>query len=842
MLLTALCLIGTAATLAPAKVTDTDPTAAAKAGTGTPQAGYTRIIVNGRTLTGPNSSARMQFGRIAIPAASLARALGDSISVETTARRIVVRQQGGTTTTFDAALGQATENGAVVLAISNSSELVFPANPDELLIPSEIASVLFGVAIRFDQRQNAVLVNRGFAGSNLTLSSANRGRAELYQASYEYSAAGYYGSLSQNLSLNAAGRLGDGRFNFMSDSSGSSLGGIRPRRLAFDLERPNGQHFTLGDFGSGAALPLITANVRGAMASMPLGSYTVAAFGGRSASGSVLPLPEPDDGGGLFRPRDPNRYDSTVLGGFLTSNELLGKKVILSAGGLGFSGPARNGQMASTSLNYGGSMLRLQADLAVGRFKGTTAEDRRADGMGTALDLAATFQLAENISIQGRYAHVGANFLSPQAGMREPIDLKAAGLTWSPAKWLTASFNASTARRPFADGRAESFASAAFGITPGGAKPRIYLSHTQSSSRLYRSGAFTLINASKEFQGWRLYVNATRIKTIGAASVNAQFGVNISVNDTNSLELSQGIGNRKALNGLAEWRTSRIAAGRLSLAAGIGYSRSTGTKVSTFEKLTAALALPRQTSVNISYMHTQTGPALLVQIRGTLFKKREASAFLNALPSEANRFSTVTGRVYQDVDANGAYDPAVDKAQSNVKVRVDGNRYVETDANGVFNFEAISSGGHKVYLDLLSVRADLTLVDGGSRELDLSGGSKANLDFRLVRTGRIAGRVWLDANGNGKLDSGEQPLADIRIVTASGRDTMTDADGYFTIADLAPGEHIILIDEKTLPEKTVAGAKPLAVQVFAGRETNEIELTAIPRPAEIKRFGQGSGK
>ena len=82
----------------------------------------------------------------------------------------------------------------------------------------------------------------------------------------------------------------------------------------------------------------------------------------------------------------------------------------------------------------------------------------------------------------------------------------------------------------------------------------------------------------------------------------------------------------------------------------------------------------------------------------------------------------------------------------------------------------------------------------------------------------------------------ESPLADIRIVTASGRDTLTDSDGCFTIGDLAPGEHTLLIDERTLPEKTIAASRPVAVQVFAGRETGDVLLVAIPLPAEVRHF------
>ena len=128
------------------------------------------------------------------------------------------------------------------------------------------------------------------------------------------------------------------------------------------------------------------------------------------------------------------------------------------------------------------------------------------------------------------------------------------------------------------------------------------------------------------------------------------------------------------------------------------------------------------------------------------------------------------------------------------------------------------------------------MLGGTAQDTTLTPGDNTVFDFRLVRTGRISGRIWLDKNENGKFDDGETPLADIRVVTGSGRDTLTDADGNFIIGDLPPGEHVILLDEKTIPEKTMSGLKPLAIQVFPGRETSDVGLAVIMIPAEIKRF------
>ncbi len=56
------------------------------------------------------------------------------------------------------------------------------------------------------------------------------------------------------------------------------------------------------------------------------------------------------------------------------------------------------------------------------------------------------------------------------------------------------------------------------------------------------------------------------------------------------------------------------------------------------------------------------------------------------------------------------------------------------------------------------------------------------------------------------------------------------------IGDLPPGEHAVLIDEKTLPDKTVSAAGTLSVHVLAESETANVNFYVTPAPPEIKRF------
>ena len=802
---------------------------------------FAAIIVNGRKLTGPDSQARRRNGLLMIPVTGVARALGDVVNIDAATRTVSVRRSTGMVADFDARTGVVRENGLDVLLVSNAGKIIFSPSADGLFLPAELAAALFDVSIRYETEKNAVIVTRGQAQTQPSISRNTQRFADLYRVDYDFSLNRYSSASAGNLSLTAYGRLADGRFQFSSNSDSTSRRGIHMRRVTFSLDRPNGQRFTGGDFEVGANLQFLSASIRGGSASVPVRGTVITAFAGRSFSGLYRPVSAQQ---GPTEPitsvRGSSRYDTNIFGFYATTLNRLSRRVnplTFSAGAMRFSGSQRSGDLVSAGVNYDVSRFSLQGDVGFGKFKGSRPDNSRFIGTGLAADVAGSLNVTENLTLHGRYSYIGKNFLSPQQGFREPTDMRSAGVRWSPVKWLTAAIQASATNRPGDARQNNKFVTAALTITPGLRLPTLFVSHTQSRTGQTGAAAFTLLNASKEFSRLRLFLNATRIKSLGVASMNANLSANYAINDRNSIEISQGMGSRGALYGQFDWRTSNLLKQRLALSAGVGYNYSQTAGFSTFERLSASIRLPRQTSLQVNYYQTNAGPTMLVSLKGSLFRRKEASAFLDSPASEMNSFGKVSGRVYQDVNLNGSFDADVDKPQADVKVRVDGNRYVVSDKNGLYRFESVIAGDRKVYLDLLSVRADLTLLGKATQNTKLQPGRDSVVDFRLVRTGRISGIVWLDLNENGKIDENEQHLADVRIVVGSGRDTLTDSNGFFVIGDLPPGEQVILIDEKTLPEKTRSSFATLSVKVFAGRETAETNFAVTIIPAEIKHFG-----
>ncbi|MDH7569215.1 MAG: SdrD B-like domain-containing protein [Armatimonadota bacterium] len=199
--------------------------------------------------------------------------------------------------------------------------------------------------------------------------------------------------------------------------------------------------------------------------------------------------------------------------------------------------------------------------------------------------------------------------------------------------------------------------------------------------------------------------------------------------------------------------------------------------------------------------------------RNTLFVKPEFDMFTPALGSLGDR-------VWYDANGNGLQD-AGEPGVAGVTVEL--YRYVygagaqlvattTTVANGLYGFKDLEPGQYyvKFYppatyaftvrdaegntLDALDSDADLT----GATPLYLVVGGLANttVDAGLVETPQqlasLGDRVWCDANGNGVQDAGEPGVSGVMVdlLDAAGnvlKSVVTDANGLYLFADLAPG-------------------------------------------------------
>ncbi len=135
---------------------------------------------------------------------------------------------------------------------------------------------------------------------------------------------------------------------------------------------------------------------------------------------------------------------------------------------------------------------------------------------------------------------------------------------------------------------------------------------------------------------------------------------------------------------------------------------------------------------------------------------------------------------------SGTYSVRITAPANYVSSAVDGsnpNGNVDSDDNGM------GESGGKIQ------SMQITLTPGNETSSTASDGKTVNdtLDFGLVPLAAIGDYTWLDINGNGIQDAGEQPLAGITVTlllngTAIST-TVSDAAGLYKFEHLAPGDY-----------------------------------------------------
>jgi len=95
--------------------------------------------------------------------------------------------------------------------------------------------------------------------------------------------------------------------------------------------------------------------------------------------------------------------------------------------------------------------------------------------------------------------------------------------------------------------------------------------------------------------------------------------------------------------------------------------------------------------------------------------------------------------------------------------------------------------------------------------------------------GSVEGTLFLDANGNGRLDPGE-PLAPNVTILLNGRfSVQTDAQGRFEFPFVVAGEHQLSVLPDNLPLPWVVDAGGMRRITVSTRGTTNVQLGALQR-------------
>lgn len=206
-----------------------------------------------------------------------------------------------------------------------------------------------------------------------------------------------------------------------------------------------------------------------------------------------------------------------------------------------------------------------------------------------------------------------------------------------------------------------------------------------------------------------------------------------------------------------------------------------------------AYALAFEPGAGILMSKGKEGAPFTLQI-GQQIERMDAAAY---------RPSTVQGRVWEDLDANGdmgAGEPSMEGVAV-AALDMDGNLLAETVSDAQGNYRLTS-------LPPVAIRLRATLPEGwlltdeaegfaGPVALSM-GDAIQGRNIGLLRAGRVGDLVWLDENANGLQDTGEPGVADVMIelwrVMEDGMEslaasTKTNAAGRYRFFNVRPGTY-----------------------------------------------------
>lgn len=204
---------------------------------------------------------------------------------------------------------------------------------------------------------------------------------------------------------------------------------------------------------------------------------------------------------------------------------------------------------------------------------------------------------------------------------------------------------------------------------------------------------------------------------------------------------------------------------------------------------------------------------------------------------------TVTGIVYDDLNANGEQDLNEPGVADAVVDLLDGGAQTvlgsdTTDGQGAYVIPGMLPGEREL-------RVQRTGGQGGPQSTPLTlissqvGGNTRFVDIGLLTAtsdpASVAGVVWNDADGDETIDAGEARLPAVLVYLnwipdATGGveivgQVYTDVEGRYSFGALQPGNYEVIVDSATLPAGWVASGDPEALSfTLVGGQQQTIDI------------------
>jgi len=171
-----------------------------------------------------------------------------------------------------------------------------------------------------------------------------------------------------------------------------------------------------------------------------------------------------------------------------------------------------------------------------------------------------------------------------------------------------------------------------------------------------------------------------------------------------------------------------------------------------------------------------------------------------------------------------------------------------TDENGFYWFDGLANGDYYIELNKVSGTLEVTDQNGGtdgtndsdinsdltSDVVTLEGGiDYPDLDAGLFEIAGLGGTVWLDTDGDGIMDLGENGIEGVPVTLLDGdgniiATTLTNADGNYSFNGLTPGEYTVIVPDLGPNGEDLTTIGELSTVLFSGDYVDDLDFGYQP--------------
>ena len=172
--------------------------------------------------------------------------------------------------------------------------------------------------------------------------------------------------------------------------------------------------------------------------------------------------------------------------------------------------------------------------------------------------------------------------------------------------------------------------------------------------------------------------------------------------------------------------------------------------------------------------------------------------------------ASLEGTVWSDVDGDGIVDPA-ESGVPNVTVRVVWHGPegavtipVVTGADGSWVLPSLPAGAYDVELDDTTTPTGTVPTTATTDAVTLPVGGHGRVDFGIAEPASVGSTVWIDDDGDGLKDPGEEGIAGVVVELLDASDLIvavatTDAEGGYRFEGIPPGTYTVRLVSSTIP-------------------------------------------